>query len=34
VLDYYSVHASKHALDSGEATIAESGKRLQAEGRS
>jgi redox-sensitive bicupin YhaK (pirin superfamily) len=33
VLGNYSVHTSKHALDRGEAKIAEIGKRLQAEGR-
>ena len=33
VLGYYSVHTSKHALDRGEARIAEIGKRLRAEGR-
>ena len=32
VLGYYSVHTSKQALDRGEATIAEIGRRLQAEG--
>lgn len=33
VLGTYSVHASRQALDKGEAKIAEIGKRLQAEGR-
>jgi redox-sensitive bicupin YhaK (pirin superfamily) len=33
VLGMYSVHTSKHALDRGEARIAEIGKRLRAEGR-
>ena len=33
VLGMYSVHTSQHALDRGEATIAEIGKRLRAEGR-
>jgi redox-sensitive bicupin YhaK (pirin superfamily) len=33
VLGNYSVHTSRHALDKGEAKIAEIGKRLQAEGR-
>jgi redox-sensitive bicupin YhaK (pirin superfamily) len=33
VLGSYSVHTNKHALDTGEAKIAEIGKRLQAEGR-
>jgi redox-sensitive bicupin YhaK (pirin superfamily) len=33
VLGNYSVHTSKHALDRGEAKIAEIGKRLRAEGR-
>ena len=33
VLGFYSVHTSKHALDRGEARIAEIGKRLRAEGR-
>ena len=33
VLGTYSVHTSKHALDRGEAKIAEIGKRLQAQGR-
>jgi redox-sensitive bicupin YhaK (pirin superfamily) len=33
VLGSYSVHTSKHALDKGEAKIAEIGKRLQVEGR-
>ena len=33
VLGHYSVHTSKQALDRGEATIAEIGKRLRAEGR-
>jgi redox-sensitive bicupin YhaK (pirin superfamily) len=33
VLGSYSVHTNKHALDKGEAKIAELGKRLQAEGR-
>ena len=33
VLGNYSVHTNKHALDRGEARIAEIGKRLRAEGR-
>jgi redox-sensitive bicupin YhaK (pirin superfamily) len=33
VLGMYSVHTSKRALDQGEATIAEIGRRLQAGGR-
>src|SRR4030081_2959094 len=33
VLGSYSVHTSKQALDKGEATIAEIGKRLRGEGR-
>jgi redox-sensitive bicupin YhaK (pirin superfamily) len=33
VLGNYSVHTSKHALDRGEARIAEIGGRLRAEGR-
>ena len=33
VLGYYSVHTSKHALERGEAKIAEIGKRLRVEGR-
>jgi redox-sensitive bicupin YhaK (pirin superfamily) len=33
VLGTYSVHTHKHALERGEAKIAEIGKRLQAEGR-
>ena len=33
VLGTYSVHTSKHALDRGEARIAEIGKRLKADGR-
>ena len=33
VLGTYSVHTHKHALDRGEAKIAEIGKRLRAEGR-
>jgi redox-sensitive bicupin YhaK (pirin superfamily) len=33
VLGYYSVHTHKQALEKGEATIAEIGRRLQAEGR-
>jgi redox-sensitive bicupin YhaK (pirin superfamily) len=33
VLGNYSVHTSKHALERGEAKIAEIGKRLRAEGR-
>lgn len=32
VVGIYSVHTRKHALDRGEARIAEIGKRLQAEG--
>lgn len=33
VLGYYSVHTHKQALEKGEATIAEIGRRLQARGR-